>query len=94
MRRAYARDAEEWPDDEGLHRLIADAIQNDAAFWSGRGSRKNMIVIEVDEGYVTISGMVRSAVERRRADIIARALGAVGVDNRLQLEPEVSDRSM
>jgi osmotically-inducible protein OsmY len=94
MRRAYAPDSEDWPDDEGLHRLIADAIQNDAAFWSGRGSRKNMIVVEVDEGYVTLSGIVRSTLERRRADIIARALGAVGVDNRLQLELDVSDRAM
>jgi osmotically-inducible protein OsmY len=96
MRRAYLgeRDTEAWPDDEGLHRLISDAIQNDAAFWTGRGSRKDMIVVEVDEGYVTLTGIVRTAVERRRADIIARALGAIGVDNRLQLELDMSDRSI
>jgi hypothetical protein len=32
---------------------------------------------------------VRSPADRRRADILARALGALGVDNRIQLEAEL-----
>ena len=92
-RRGYASGADEWTDDEALQRLITDRIDNDPAFWIGRGKRRTMIVVEVDEGYVTLSGIVRSAVERRRADILARALGAQGVDNRLQLEDEVNEKS-
>ena len=89
VRRRYASDTEESTDDERLQRLITDRIDGDPAFWMGRERRTTMIVVEVDEGYVTLSGSVRSAVERRRADIIARALGAAGVDNRLRLDGEI-----
>ena len=92
-RRGYTSDTDEWLDDEGLQRLITDRIENDPAFWIGRGKRRTMIVVEVDEGYVTLSGIVRSAVEKRRADILARALGAQGVDNRLQFEGEIGKKS-
>ncbi len=93
MRRGYVADTDSWTDDEDLQRIITDRIDNDAAFWIGRGKRRTMIVVEVDEGYVTLSGIVRSAVERRRADILARALGALGVDNRLRLEGEIGAKS-
>ena len=89
VRRGYASDTDEGTDDERLQRLITDRIDSDSAFWMGAESRSTMIVVEVDEGYGTLSGSVRSAVERRRADIIARALGAVGVDNRLRLDEEI-----
>jgi osmotically-inducible protein OsmY len=65
-------------DDETLRRLITNAFDSDAVFWS--------IVVEVDEGLVTLNGMVRNPAERRRADIIARALGAAAVDNRLRVD--------
>lgn len=93
MRRGFQQDTDDWPDDEALQRLITDGIHSDPVFWTGRGSRKTMIVVEVDEGYVTLIGIVRNVSERRRADIIARALGAAGVDNRLQLDGDVVDRS-
>ena len=48
-------------------------------------------MVEVDGGYATLSGIVKSQAERRRADILARALGAVGVDNRLRLEAETQE---
>ena len=73
-------------------RQIIDRLKSDPAFWMARGKRKTMIVVEVDEGYVTLSGFVRSSAEKRLADILARALGALGVDNRLQLEGEVEGR--
>jgi osmotically-inducible protein OsmY len=48
-------------------------------------------MVEVDEGHVTLTGVVRTPLDRRRADILARALGAVSVDNRLQVvEPNRS----
>lgn len=73
-------------DDEELQRLIVDGLENDRALWLNRKVRKIMIIVEVDEGYVTLSGIARSPLERRRADILARALGAAGVDNRLRVE--------
>jgi osmotically-inducible protein OsmY len=94
MRRRIPSDTDEHPDDETLHRLISEVIDNDAVFWTGRGSRKTMIVVDVEEGYVTLNGIVRTVEEKRRADVIARALGAAGVDNRLQLDSDVADRSM
>ncbi len=33
---------------------------------------------------MTLSGVVRTPLDSRRADILARALGAAGVDNRLR----------
>ena len=93
MTRRSDPETDEWPDDEALYRLITDGIHNDPVFWTGRGSRKTMIVVEVGEGYVTLNGIVRTALERRRADIIARALGAVGVDNRLQLDNDLAGRA-
>jgi hypothetical protein len=42
----------------------------------------------VDGGIATLRGMVRTALDRRRADILARALGAATVDNRLKVEDE------
>ena len=93
-RRGYSRETDEWLDDEALRRLITDRVDNDPAFWMGRGKRRTMIVVEVDEGYVTLTGIVRSQLERRRADILARALGALGVDNRLRLEHELDEESV
>lgn len=93
MRPRSHSDTDEWPDDDALQRLITDGIHNDPVFWTGRGSRKTMIVVEVDDGFVTLNGIVRTALERRRADIIARALGALAVDNRLQLDGDVVEKA-
>ena len=93
MRQRIHSDIDERPDDEVLQQVITDGLHDDPMFWTGRGSRRTMIVVEVDDGYVTLSGIVRTASEKRRADIIARALGAVGVDNRLQLDSDVAGRS-
>ena len=93
-RRGYASDSDEWIGDDALRRLIMDRIDNDAAFWMGRGKRRTMIVVDVNDGIVTLTGIVRSSIERRRADILARALGALGVDNRLRLEHELNDEAI
>ena len=92
-RRGHTSGPDEWLDDDALLRLIRDRIDNDAVFWMGQGNRRTMIVVEVDDGVVTLTGIVRSALERRRADLLARALGAVGVDNRVQLESELRNKS-
>jgi osmotically-inducible protein OsmY len=90
IRGKYA-DSDGGIDDDDLETLITDKLDSDPVFWESRKSRKTMIVVEVDGGYATLNGIVKSQVERRRADILARALGAVGVDNRLRLEAETQE---
>jgi len=88
-------DVDEWLDDDELQRRIVDRVEADPAFWPSRGTRKARAAIEVDveDGYVTLKGTVQSPSERRRAEILARAVGARGVDNRLQLEAEADARA-
>lgn len=75
-------------DDDELQQLIADRIEEDPAFWTGGGRRKAVIGVEVEDGHVTLKGIVRTPMDRRRADILARALGASTVDNRLRVADE------
>ena len=44
-----------------------------------------MINVQVSDGEVTLTGLVRTAADRRRADLLARAMGAAGVDNQLRI---------
>src|SRR5687768_15834328 len=72
-------------DDDELQQLITEKVDEDPTFWTGSGRRRVSIVVEVDDGFVTLSGLARTASDSRRADILARALGAAGVDNRLRV---------
>lgn len=91
MRRGKDSDLETLIDDDALETMIIDKLDSDPAFWENRKNRKTMITVEVDGGYAILNGIVKSQVERRKADILARALGALGVDNRLRLESEIQD---
>ena len=91
MRRGTNSDLETLIDDDALETMIIDKLDSDPAFWENRKNRKTMITVEVDGGYAILNGIVKSQVERRKADILARALGALGVDNRLRLESEIQD---
>jgi osmotically-inducible protein OsmY len=91
VRRSKYADYDSAIDDDELETLITDKLDSDPAFWESRKSRKTMIVAVVDGGYVTLNGVVKSQLERRKADILARALGALGVDNRLRLETEIQE---
>jgi osmotically-inducible protein OsmY len=71
-------------EDDELQQLISEKIDEDPAFWTGSGKRRPTIVVEVEDGFVTLSGVVRTPLDARRADILARALGAGGVENRLR----------
>jgi osmotically-inducible protein OsmY len=83
--RTTKRESADPLDDQELQQLITERIDEDAVFWTGPDRRRTAIMVEVDEGHVTLTGAVRSAMDRRRADILARALGAVSVDNRLRI---------
>lgn len=72
-------------DDDELQLVITEQIEEDPSFWTGTGKSRTVINVEVNDGHVTLKGVVRSPVERRRADILARALGAAGVENLLRV---------
>jgi BON domain len=74
-------------DDDALHKLIWEGFDADPVFQFARDGRAR-IEVEVDGGEVILNGVVRTALDRRKADILARALGATTVDNRLRIEPE------
>ena len=88
--RSDARAPEAWIGDDELHQLIAGALENEPVFWVNSRARKTFVVVSVEDGYVTLSGIVRSPQDRRLADIIARAQGALGVDNRIRLLNEMT----
>ncbi len=77
-------------DDDKLEELIVERLDDDPAFHQGSG-RRARVEVEVDGGEVTLTGVVRTALDRRKADIVARALGAAAVDNRLRVETEEED---
>ena len=87
IHRSIGRKEKRALDDDDLQELIWEGLDADPVFQVGhhRGAR---IDVEVDDGEVTLHGVVRTALDRRKADILARALGATTVDNRLRIEPE------
>ena len=88
--RVNARNRPEPMEDEELQQLITERIEEDPVFWTGSGRRRTYVTVEVEDGHVILSGVVRSAMDRRRADILARALGATTVDNRLSIADETA----
>jgi osmotically-inducible protein OsmY len=90
--RVTARNRPEPLEDEELQQLITDRIEEDPVFWTGSGRRRTYVTVEVEDGHVMLSGVVRSPMDRRRADILARALGAVSVDNRLGVAEETTGK--
>ena len=90
--RVTARNRPEPLDDEDLQQLITERIEEDPVFWTGSGRRRTYVTVEVEDGHVMLTGIVRSTLDRRRADILARALGAVSVDNRLAVADDSSGK--
>ena len=80
-------------EDDDFQQLITDRLEEDPTFWTGSGKRRTVISVEVDDGHVTLNGVVRTRMDRRRADILVRALGAMGVDNRLRVLNEDKDET-
>lgn len=76
-------------DDDELQELVSWRIESDPAFWVGQYTPRSMVVVNVEDGIVTLSGIVRSPRERRLADILARSLGAIGVENRLRVANDI-----
>lgn len=73
--------------DEQLRYVIATGIYRDPLFWNYAIQVNPPIHIVVEHGRVTLTGVVYSEVERRKAEIIARsAFGAFSVDNQLRTD--------
>lgn len=70
--------------DEELELRIADSIGTHPMLWGA------LIAIEADHGYVTLTGVVRTEFNRHLADLLARAQGARGVNNRLRVESDLA----
>ncbi len=90
--RGTGRNRAEPLEDEDLQQLITERIEEDPVFWTGSGRRRTYVTVEVEDGHVMLSGVVRSPLDRRRADILARALGAASVDNRLGVAEETAPK--
>jgi osmotically-inducible protein OsmY len=93
MRTQASRAISELLEDDDFQQLITDRLEEDPTFWTGSGKRRTVISVEVDDGHVTLNGVVRTRMDRRRADILVRALGAMGVDNRLRVLNEDKDET-
>ncbi len=76
-------------DDDELQQAIVDRLEDDPAYHNGRRLR---VTVEVDDGEVTVRGSVRTFLERRKVDIVARALGASTVDNQIVVEATPEQR--
>jgi hyperosmotically inducible protein len=74
------------PADQELRVRIARAIYNDPAFWRYAQMANRPIHIIVENGRVTLTGVVQSEVERALANSLAQVGGSFGVNNRLRLD--------
>jgi hypothetical protein len=75
--------------DQQIRYAAAVRIYNDPLFWNYAIQVNPPIHIVVKHGRVTLSGVVMSEVERRKAEQIARSIfGVLTVENKLRLERE------
>ncbi len=73
--------------DDQLRYTIAREIYRDPMFWNYAIQVNPPIHIIVENGRVTLSGVVLSEVERRKAELVARStFGVFSVDNQLRTE--------
>lgn len=75
--------------DDDLRYRIARAIYGNPDFWRYAAMRNPPIHIVVDNGHVTLTGVVSSNVERVLAGNLANSFGAFSVDNRLRTDAEM-----
>jgi hyperosmotically inducible protein len=80
--------------DDRLRVQIARAIYRDSLFWNYAIQVNPPIHVVVEHGHVTLTGVVNSEVERRKAEVIARTtFGSFSVDNELKLDSEMTGKS-
>jgi osmotically-inducible protein OsmY len=79
------------PFDDELRVRIARAIYGNAAFWHYAAMANPPIHIVVDNGRVTLTGVVLNNVERMLARSLATTFGAFSVKNELKTDAEMRD---
>ena len=72
--------------DDGLRRRIARAIYGSPSFWSYAAMANPPIHIIVEDGRVTLTGVVQSNVERALARSLATGWGEFSVNNELRTD--------
>lgn len=77
--------------DDELRYRIARSIYGDSNFWSYAMMPNPPIHIIVERGHVTLTGVVRSEVDRALARSLAVQFGAFSVTNQLKISAEVLD---
>ena len=74
--------------DDELRQQIARAIYGNANFWTYAAMRNPPIHILVDRSRVTLTGLVRSEVDRRLAQALATQFNALSVTNELRTDAD------
>lgn len=77
--------------DDELRFRIARAIYGNVSFWQYASMANPPIKIVVNNGRVTLEGVVNTNVERMLARSLADGFGALGVTNRLRTDAEVRE---
>ena len=78
--------------DDQLRQQIARAIYGNANFWNYAMMRNPPIHIIVERGRVTLTGVVRSEVDRLLARSLATQFNALSVSNELKTDAEMRSR--
>ena len=65
MRTQASRAISELLEDDDFQQLITDRLEEDPTFWTGSGKRRTVITVEVEDGHVTLNGVVRTKMDRR-----------------------------
>ena len=73
--------------DAELRHRVSRAIYGHPSFWSYAAMSRPPIHIIVENGHVTLAGVVESAVERAMARSLASGRGEVAVIDELQIRP-------
>ena len=76
-------------EDDGLRKRVARAIYGNPAFYRYAAMAKPPIHIIVENGRVTLTGVVNSNVERVLARSLATGLGEFSVDSQLRTDAEM-----
>ena len=76
--------------DDELRFRIARAIYGNSSFWNYGSMANPPIHIVVENGHVTLDGVVNSNIDRMLARSIASSFGAFSVTNDLKTDAEVS----
>jgi osmotically-inducible protein OsmY len=79
------------PFDDELRFRIARAIYRNPSFWHYAAMANPPIHIVVENGRVTLTGVVNSNVERMLARSLATSFGAFSVKNDLKTDAEMKD---